>query len=117
MQQRKDLGIMSRYPTGAIIQRRSGVQYLKTEEHGLIPKARATAIMSSKVINGGHDLEPGEVVMHLDMATHGEPNHDRPENLVVIKRRTTKYELLKRSRILFLPPVRPAIERKLASLR
>lgn len=106
-----------RYPVGAITQHRNGVQYLKTSEHGMIPKARATAMLSTKVINGGHELEPGEIVMHLDMSTHGEPNHDRPENLVVIRRRTSKYVLLKKSRVLYLPPIKPAKVSSLESIR
>ncbi len=100
--------VIKSYPVGSIIQRRDGTQYLKTADFGMIPRARATAQLSNKVINGGHDLKPGQIVMHMDMSTHGQPNHDRPENLVVIQRRTTKYELLKRSRVLHWGDTKPA---------
>lgn len=99
-----------RYPVGSEIQRRNGVVVLKTADFGTIPKARAIAQISSKVINGGEELKPGQIVMHMDMSSHGQPGHDRPENLVVIQRRTTKYEFLRKARVLIWGDVKPAKE-------
>lgn len=93
----------NRYREGMEIQYRNGVVKVKTKENGIIPKARLVATLSSKVIGGGHELEPGERVLHLDMSSHGEMGHDDWKNLVVVKWRTTKFKFLKKSRIVFTP--------------
>ncbi len=100
--------LMPRYPVGAEIQYRDGHVKVKTAEHGLVPKSRVVASISSKVVNGGEELKPGWRVVHLDMSSYGEPDHDRPENLAVIRCRTTKFVFLKTSRILFLPKTKGA---------
>jgi hypothetical protein len=100
--------LMSRYPVGAVVQRRNGVVQVKTEKDGFVSKARLVAANSSKVVGGGQDLQPGWRVMHLDMSTHGEEGHDDPSNLAVIKCRTYKFVFLKLSRILKLPKVKMA---------
>lgn len=113
---------MGRYPVGAVIQRRTGQIVIKTKNHGLMPRSRWMAENSSRVVNGGAELQKGWRVMHLDMSSFGEDDHDRAENLVVIKCRTTKYTIsLKQSRIIHLPksavkwtddkPVRPFVHR------
>lgn len=100
---------MSHFAVGTIKQYSDGRIRIKTRESGLIPLSRFNAEISSKVINGGEELQPGSRVMHLDMSSYGERDHDRPENLVVIKCRTTKYKFTGKARILFDPTqVRPA---------
>lgn len=96
------------FEVGTVKQYTNGVIKIKTKEDGLIPLARHVAAMSDKVFGGGHELQPGERVLHLDMNSHGEKDHDRPENLVVVKWRTTKYQFLKASRILRVPGAKPA---------
>lgn len=100
-----------RYAVGTEIQYRNGVVKVKTPENGIVAKSRVVASLSSKVINGGEELEEGWRVMHLDMSTFGEPGHDRPDNLVVIKCRKTKFSFLKSSRIVFNPPAKLASEK------
>lgn len=95
--------ILRRYPVGAVVQRRDGKVYVKTKENGLVAKSRMIAAVNSKVINGGEELQPGWRVVHLNMATFGTDDHDKPENLAVIKCGAYKWEFLKRSRVLFLP--------------
>lgn len=91
------------YLPGTIVQYRDGIQKIKTDK-GLIPLARHVAALSSKVIGGGKELEPGQKVMHRDMNTFGSEEHDKPENLVVIQMRTTKFQFtLKQSRIVYEP--------------
>lgn len=106
----KDKTWRGHYPTNAEIQYRDGIVKIKTKEFGLIPKSRMVAQLSNKVINGGHDLMPGQRVFHLDMNSHGQPGHDRPENLVVVQHRTTKYEFLKRSHVLHWGDAKPGKE-------
>lgn len=87
-------GLMHKYPIGAELTYRNGVTKIKSEHYGLIPKARFIAQMSDRVVGGGEELQPGWRVVHLDMSTHGEANHDRPENLAVIRCRRFKFKML-----------------------
>lgn len=91
-----------RYPVGAEITYRDGVTRIKTKDFGLIPKSRYLAQMTDKVIGGGEELQKGWRVVHLDMSTHGEANHDRPENLAVIRCRQFKFKMLAR-KVVVLP--------------
>lgn len=95
-----------RYIPGTIIQYRDGQIKVKTEE-GIVPRSRVVAATSNKVMNGGEELQKGWRVCHLDMSTFGTKEHDDPNNLVVIKCRTTKFQFLKASRIIFEPKREP----------
>lgn len=91
-----------RYLPGTVIQYRDGHVRIKTED-GLRPLSRVVAATSEKVLGGGQELQKGWRVVHLDMSTFGTKQHDDPSNLAVIKCRTTKFEFLKSSKILFEP--------------
>lgn len=95
--------LRANYIPGTVVQYRDGSFKVKSEEHGLIPKSRLIAMTSEKVINGGNDLQKGWRVCHLDMSSYGTDEHDDPSNLVVIKCREHKFEMLKTSRIVFEP--------------
>lgn len=95
--------LRSEYLPGSVIQYRDGRYKIKTTENGLVPLSRFIASNSSKVVNGGEDLQKGWRVHHLDMSTYGTDEHDRPENLVVLKCRTVEFKFLKTARMVKEP--------------
>lgn len=92
--------LLPSYAVGSIVQYRNGQRKVKTEK-GMIPVARAIAANSTEAINGGEELQKGWRVIHLDMSTYGEDDHDRPENLAVVKCRTREFKFLKTSRLIY----------------
>ncbi len=93
-------------PIGTIIQRRTGVNYVKTDR-GWVSEARLIAEL--KIVNRG--LAKNEKVYHRDCTTIGKRGHNEPGNLVVLKFNLTKYRLLPAPEIIYLPIARHA-ERK-----
>lgn len=83
-----------RYWTGTRIQRRDGYVFLKTE-NGMIAEHRWVA--AEKIL--GRELREGEVVLRRM------PKRDdnRPGNLVVVQHSLTKFTLLPKSRVIYLP--------------
>lgn len=83
-----------RYWTGTRIQRRDGYVFLKTEQ-GMVAEHRWVA--AEKIL--GRGLRAGEVVLRKM------PKRDdnRPENLVVVQHSLTKFIMLPKSRVIYLP--------------
>ncbi len=83
-----------RYRPGTLIQHRNGYVFIKTEG-GLMAEHRWVAV--NKILH--RPLKEGEVVIRKT------PKRDfnQPENLVVVKHSLTKFQMLPRSRIIYVP--------------
>lgn len=92
---------MKNYPVGTEIQYRNGVTRIKTSK-GWTTKSRFIA--EHQLLD--RPLEKGEKVYHKDCTSRGELGYDHKDNLVVLKFRTSRFVLLPKSRILFIPKVR-----------
>lgn len=93
---------MHNYPVGAVTEGSTGVQKVKTSE-GWRPVSRVVAANSSKVINGGRELDDQDKVFHLDNTLIGEKGYNDPSNLVVVRQRKEKVRFLRGGRVLFIP--------------
>jgi hypothetical protein len=85
------------YNLGTVVMRRDGITQVKTRE-GWIAEHRL--VMQQRM---DRELNEGEKVFHLDNTLKGEKGFNDPSNLTVIKCRTTKWEKLQRSRVVFEP--------------
>ncbi len=82
------------YPAGTRVQRRTGYIYVKTDE-GLIAEGRRVY----ELTHG--ELEPGYRVFHMD----GDRTNNSIRNLSAVKFNTTKFTMLKESKVLWMPKV------------
>lgn len=82
-------------PVGTVLQRRSGYIYVKTQDRGWVPEGRLVAELKIEK----HQLEECEKVYHRD----GNRANNKPDNLAVIRFNLTKYRLLPRPQIVYMP--------------
>lgn len=80
------------YPLGTKVQHRNGYIYVKTDD-GLIPEGRRVY----ELTHG--ELEAGYRVFHMD----GDRTNNSPRNLSAVKFNTTKFVMLKESKVLWMP--------------
>lgn len=83
---------IGRYASGTRVQHRNGYIFIKTPE-GMKPEARAMW----EATHG--DLREGDRVFHLD----GDRTNNNIRNLAKIHFNTTKFTMLKESRVLWKP--------------
>jgi hypothetical protein len=88
-----ELKRLYKYPSLSQVQRKSGHVHIKDQSGGWPRLARVL-----KANELGRELEANEKVFHID----GNPNHNIPSNLVVIRFSGTRYRLAK-SRPLYIP--------------
>lgn len=86
------------YWTGTLVQRRDGYVFIKTD-NGMVAEHRWVA--ASKMLHRA--LREGEVVLRR------QPKRDdnRPENLVIVQHALTKYVMLPRARVIYVPKDAP----------
>lgn len=89
--------IRRHYNQGSVVMRTDGITHVKTKM-GWVPEHRHVVQMRLN-----RDLEAGEKVFHLDNTLKGEKDFNDPKNLTIIKCRTTKWEKLKHSRLIYEP--------------
>jgi len=87
-----------KYLIGTLIRRRDGYIYIKTE-NGFMSQQRYVAM--TKMLK--RKLHPGECVIRL------KPKRDWnvPQNLVVVQHSLTKFKLLPRAEVIYVPKKRP----------
>lgn len=84
------------YPVGTRVQHRNGYIFVKTDDGKLMAEGRR----NWEIQRG--ELKEGDKVYHLD----GDRTNNNIRNLAKIHFNTTKFVLLKESRILWLPKIR-----------
>jgi hypothetical protein len=87
-----------RHREGTRVQYRTGYIYVKTEE-GMISEARRIWELHRG------ELSPGDRVFHLN----GDRTNNNIRNLSKVHFNATKFTMLKESRILWEPPIKPVI--------
>jgi len=83
-----------RYLFGTIVQHRNGYVFVKTE-NGIIAQHRWVAMQ--KIVH--RPLKEGEVVIRRIPKR----DYNAPENLVVIQHSLTKFKMLPKSRVIYVP--------------
>lgn len=87
-----------RHREGTRVQYRTGYIYVKTDE-GMMSEARRTWELHRG------DLKPGDRIFHMD----GDRTNNDIRNLSKVHFNDTKFVMLKESKILWAPPIRPMI--------
>ncbi|SRR6266571_7995937 len=95
--------LQKRYPIGSVVCDRRGYIQVKSEKRKWIPQSHLVAELKGLARpnshNEGKPIQKNERVFHIS----ANKQNNRPENLVVIEIRLTKYNLLPSSRCLYLP--------------
>lgn len=84
------------YPAGTKVQHRNGYIFVKTDDGKLVAESRRQWELQRG------DLQEGDRVFHLD----GDRTNNRISNLAKVHFNTTKFVMLKESKVLWMPRIR-----------